>query len=130
MVKYTISQLRYYIKSLVDLKSKIIIRSMVAGGGQWGQPVSPPCVRYYLERLSNDWKRYTFLAERLRTLKINKELTADPKKNSKNDTIENEFMCNVVIVCHIIYLAFEKFSIHTINILEKIICKIYHMNKN
>jgi hypothetical protein len=60
----------------------------------------------------------------LRTLKINKELIADPKKNPKNDTIANEFMCNVAIVCHIIYLAFEKFSVHAINILEKIICNI------
>jgi hypothetical protein len=55
----------------------------------------------------------------LRTLKINKELTADPKKNPKNDTIENEFMCHVAIVCHIIYLAFDKFSKYTINILEE-----------
>jgi hypothetical protein len=41
------------------------------------------------------------------------------QKNLKSDTIENEIMCNVAIVCHIIYLAYEKFSIHTTNILEK-----------
>jgi hypothetical protein len=52
-------------------------------------------------------------------LKSTKNLPLTQKKNPKNDTIVNEFMCNVVIVCRIIYLAFEKFSIHTINILEK-----------
>jgi hypothetical protein len=72
-------------------------------------------VKTAIERL----RTLTFLAERLRTLKINIELTTDLKKIPKNDTIENKFMYNVAIVCHIIYLTFEKFSIHTINILEK-----------
>jgi hypothetical protein len=46
-------------------------------------------------RLSNDWERHTFLAGRLRTLKINEGLTADSKKPPKIVTIENEFTRNV-----------------------------------
>jgi len=37
-----------------------------------------------------------FWAERLRKLKINKELTTDPKNTPKTNTMGNEFTCNVV----------------------------------
>lgn len=51
---------------------------------------------YNIVRVSYDWERYTFFTGWLRTIKIHKKLTNDPKKNHYN-MIVNEFTSNVAI---------------------------------
>jgi hypothetical protein len=73
-----------------------------------------------IERL----RMYTFLAEQLRTLKINKELTAMSQETPKMNTIE----CNVAISFIIYHLTNILENIHKINMFKKTV-KIVELQK-